>query len=552
MKRFSSILILGVVGLLTGCWETQVRSNSNDPLLRYHFAGMKSALQGTNGTRFQKIWALPETVALREEALTKLARAPFHILQSTLPSGSVHQGALIKPLLDDLLNNEHFAEVKVVSDKLEFVVAIKLPNDRLKVWDANLRKVAGDWGFAKPVPGDLSGPKGWETKTSGGQIAFSRAGDWTVIGFGTVPYLRLFSELVSEPAKSLALVGKLEGALLDLNADLPRLTKWMPMVADYPLAPAHLRVLGNGENLRTEVRLVYSENLQWRSEPWVLPKKAINDPLASFTMGQGFTQILGESKVARALGLKQFPNQFCLWSMQNDFPMTYLAFPVSNSTNFINNLAQTLPREASVIMPNHMGDFFWTSNRAEFSWRNLPFIVPRMYSHSEGNNHFAVTEIYPRPPLTNPPPPELFAEIQSKRNLVYYDWEMSQIRLFHANVLFQLYDIVNNRRPFDTNVVAQRWINSLGPSLGNTITEATMVSAKDIAIIRKSYVGLTAFELVTLARWINSKGFPFEYEPAPMIRKRPANTSNAAPKLGPTPPQGANPPLSKPRGVPGK
>ncbi|MDB6035110.1 MAG: hypothetical protein JWM16_5448, partial [Verrucomicrobiales bacterium] len=157
MKKLSAILLLGVASLLTGCWEKQIRSNPNDPLLRYHFAGMKAALQGTNGTRFQKVWSLPDTAALRDEALTKLARAPFHILQTSLPPGSQDEGALLKPLLDDLLNNEHFAEVKVDSDKLEFVVAIKLPNDRLKIWDANLRKVAGDWGFAKPVPGDLSG-----------------------------------------------------------------------------------------------------------------------------------------------------------------------------------------------------------------------------------------------------------------------------------------------------------------------------------------------------------------------------------------------------------
>jgi hypothetical protein len=145
-----------------------------------------------------------------------------------------------------------------------------------------------------------------------------------------------------------------------------------------------------------------------------------------------------------------------------------------------------------------------------------------------------MTEIYPRPPLTNPPPPELFAEIQGKSKLLYYDWEITQERLPHANQMYQLYDILNNRRPYGTNVTAQRWLISLAPQLGNTITEMSMTGPKEITLVRKSHVGLTSFELVTLARWINSKNFPFEFEPAPSVKRRPPGGKPAtnAPQKG--------------------
>jgi hypothetical protein len=109
----------------------------------------------------------------------------------------------------------------------------------------------------------------------------------------------------------------------------------------------------------------------------------------------------------------------------------------------------------------------------------------------------------------------LLAQISGRKNLVYYDWEITQERLVHARPLNQLLDIVNRRQFPRTNAPAQKWLRTVGSLLGNTVTEVTLSAPKELTLTRRSHIGFTGAELETLARWLDAPGFPLKFEPPP-------------------------------------
>lgn len=212
------------------------------------------------------------------------------------------------------------------------------------------------------------------------------------------------------------------------------------------------------------------------------------------------------------------PNQFCLWGQSYNLAVTFLSVPVASATNLANQLARSVPKVVRANLTNHVGSFVWVSNKSEILWQGLPFILPRLHPISDGGLEYLVAEILPMQPKKTSPPAELFHEFMNRTNLVYYDWEITGERLPHATQLHQLYNIINEWQIPGTNVPTQKWLLVAGPHLGNTVTELTVASPKELLLVRKSHLGFTGFELASLARWIESPGFPLGYEPPPLLR----------------------------------
>jgi hypothetical protein len=91
---------------------------------------------------------------------------------------------------------------------------------------------------------------------------------------------------------------------------------------------------------------------------------------------------------------------------------------------------------------------------------------------------------------------------------VYYDWEITEQRLTQWQVLSQLYQMAFDKPLLDTNAVSIRWLNSIKSGLGNTVTEITVTGPRQLTLVRKAPTGLTGFELVMLANWLESPKFP--------------------------------------------
>src|SRR5437667_12596239 len=124
MKTYVLVLLAATAMALAGCFDkprsagpstTRYSKSSgqsaNGPLYRSHFIGMFAVNQGTNASRLKEVWSLPASQDLRKQALDKIAKTPFQLWQKSLPAGAVDQPALIRPLLDDLVNSESYIEL---------------------------------------------------------------------------------------------------------------------------------------------------------------------------------------------------------------------------------------------------------------------------------------------------------------------------------------------------------------------------------------------------------------------------------------------------------
>ena len=151
----------------------------------------------------------------------------------------------------------------------------------------------------------------------------------------------------------------------------------------------------------------------------------------------------------------------------------------------------------------------------------------------------------------NPPPAELFAQFLGRKDLIYYDWEITQDGVLHARQMWQLLDILQHRNFPPDDAPTVKWLAEAGPLLGNTISEVSQSGPKELTLIRKSHIGLTGFEILALTRWFDSPGFPFSYEPPGKIkpRERPPETKTkgkaTAPRTNVVNPSGSVPPQKK-------
>ena len=72
-----------------------------------------------------------------------------------------------------------------------------------------------------------------------------------------------------------------------------------------------------------------------------------------------------------------------------------------------------------------------------------------------------------------------------------------------------------------------KWLAAAGPKLGETITEITTVSDRELALTRRTPIGLSAIELYLAANWLQSTNFPAL---PPITLSPPVRTMPSAPK----------------------
>jgi len=99
-------------------------------------------------------------------------------------------------------------------------------------------------------------------------------------------------------------------------------------------------------------------------------------------------------------------------------------------------------------------------------------------------------------------------------------------------------------RAIPNHLLGQRWLTNAAPHLGNIVTAITYVSPTELKLVRQGHIGLTAFELTRLARWLDMLDKPANYGrlPTPSQRRAPAvppaNTPPDSTKPSAQPPTG--------------
>ena len=483
---------------------TQASLPAPDLIARVHFAGAEQISADTNAIAFTNLWCSPEAQALREQTLNKLSRAPYNWFKSKMPSGMDDGAGQLRPLLDDLLGAEWFLQIRdATNGSPEFALAIRLDASRAQLWQTNLGNVLEAW----TVMSVEKIQNGWKLKKHlpPNLIRFVRVGDWVVFGLGQDKLL-LNDELVRRVLAEKRPAPAEKNNWLTVDLDWPRLARWFPSLSAVDLPETRWQAVGRDGNLHLDGRLIFPQPLAMTLEKWRMPTNTIHQPFISFTAARGIAPWLEKQNRAQPYEVSPVPNQVFIWAMAQMPLQTFAAVPVPDAgkalTQFEQKLSAHTNWQSHLIMSLTMQV---TSNR--ISWLGLPFIVPSLEALHEPTGDFLFAGVFPNGPKTRPLLPELFLRL-AQSNLVYYHWEITANRLKQLPNLTQLALMVTRHRQLDAQSAAAKWLDRVGPTLSNTVTEVTQTAPNELTFTRKAPGGLTAVELTALANWLEATNFP--------------------------------------------
>jgi len=536
MKKFVVIVAAAVaLGALVGCLDQGTGSATNKgPLLRYHFAGRANIGKDGTATLLREIDAMKESTALRTHFAHKLGAAMSGVWKADLPPDAAPQPELLRPLIEDLTTAESLVEIRGPVGQAEALIAVEIGDERGGIWDTNLAQLARAWKLGTPAPVTVEGVKGWSVRRAQAPnvLQVFRVGKWTVVGLGQ-ERSALIATALQAATKSSRPVPALN-AILDVKADLPGLKKWLPVFDRYTLPPVHLTMSGRAENVRTEMKLMYSQKIPWKFETWKFPTNLISEPLTSFTAAQGLRPILEKVEGFPDLGVA-LPNQFCSWGVFHQYGHSSFAFPMPNASNALFVASQKFPDFMKRYFENPLGQFVYVAEKSELVWGGtLPGFSPTLAATQSPEGEFIYARLFPLVGKQTPPPPDLYKQVIGRTNLLYYDWELSSNRVAIGRQLYQLRNIGDRRPPPSIETPSQKWLEAIAPKLDNSVTEVVMSSPQELTLTRKSRIGFTGIELATLSVWLESPTFPWEIElphkiPVGQLKANPGKSNAPSP-----------------------
>jgi hypothetical protein len=521
--RFATLIaIVAALACGVGCGKKESGAKTGpapaaDVLVRCHFVGSSSLASNTHAAKLKELWDLPEAGRLAGQTLQKLAHSPRVFFGDQITQDQVERGAaLLQPMLNDLLHQETFLQVRGPADKTaEWTILVQLPAERITVWRASLTELMQVWKLGAPMTNTLEGFPAWEVKRSSAPalIRCVEAGKWLALGIGQ-------NQLsgVNEAARRIKTGGRpiavASDYWLQTEMNLPRLREALGLSPAIKWPRVTLNVVGQGENLRSNMRMIFPEPVTGPLDPWLVPTNIINDPLISFTAARGTSPWLQNCAALQQLGLTTAPNKLFCWAqgrqpLEHDIPFqSFIAFPQKDAASKLENASGHVSSLFNTNWQSRgMTNVSWQADRHELLW-SLPFINPFLKPMEYGGMDFLVGGLFPPSPVTNPPPADLLEQLATQPRLVYYDWEISEARLHQWRIIAQLFAIIADKPQLTTNTAALPWLVAIESKLGNTITEITADAPAEWSLLRKSHIGFTGIELVALARWLESTNFP--------------------------------------------
>jgi hypothetical protein len=367
-------------------------------------------------------------------------------------------------------------------------------------------------------------------------MGVSQSKDWLLVEGGFSP-LDAHGKIFSDFRKKL---NKRAGKeLLTADFNLPSLAQlWSAEKFNH--AP-RVQVMASARKggLHSETLLDYPSDLGIQPEKWNVPSDLILDPLIGFTAIQGVRKELERSKWVQGLGLEKIPNQIFAWNRSSSPFAVWVAADVGNGGSAVTNIYEkVVPQLNQKLEGAGLGRILMHTNRTFVYWPGLPIIVPFIEPGKGKDSSFIVGGVFPMlEDKPKPAPKELFEQLNQK-NLVYYDWEITEARMGQYRPLWQLNYMLRNFVPISTSP-SENWIAAVGPKLQNTVTQATLEGPQRLKVVRQSQTGFSALELVLLAHLLDPNDI-------------------AAPGMaipGPAAPQGKRPaqsvPSRKPASAPG-
>ena len=531
-------LLTTVLGLQSAAAGESPAAPAPSPavLARWQFAGSAAVHADTNGQVFHAAWPHPLTQSLRRETFDKLAAA-LRRLASPGQSTNHAPDPLVRPVLDDLLSAESYAEWRgVAGQPLDWAWAFALKPDRTPACHTNLVAWmhAVQAGPVQPVT--IENGSGWQAGlgTILGPVTVLQAGDWTVIAGGGLSTARgLLGHIKStrRPAPSLAKVW------IAAELNLPRLAPWLNLAAPDRWPHVQWTLTGHGENLRSQARLGFKEPPLSALPDWRVPTQTIREdpariPLVGFAAARGLGPWLASTPVWKDLGLTVVPEQGYLWG-QSQLPFqTFYALQSPDLTNTLRQVAERLPALLGTNMQSRgTATIEFDPNRTEVAWKGLPIIYPSL--RPAPDPHYILGGFFPMAPVTNPPPAALLGQFVNRTNLLFYEWEMVGPRIPQYNILWQVANMAAGHPDFTPGSTARQWMSTIGTNLTESGTEIVLESPRVLSFKHTSPLGLNALGLVALSRWLDNPLFPSFARP-PSARPS-ARVPTLAPPRAPNP-----------------
>ncbi len=297
-------------------------------IARLHFAGTERILADATATNLSAIAALPETAALREQTFQKLAVAPYNFLRDRAATTN-NESALIRPLLNDLFRAESFLELKdSTNDVPEMVFALRLDDNRARLWRTNLAAVLGSWSGLPVTNMRAEGFDGWELRKhhDPNLFRFVRAGDWIVLGWGE-DTLHLQPAILQRIRQTKRPVDPDSENWLDAWADWPALAPHQLAPRSIELPAMRLKAQGRKDFVRSVLTMKFAAPLGLKLNPWRIPTNIIHDPIISFTATRGLAPYLNKSAEVRGLKLPPLPDQVFIWALAKGNPRRHRWLP---------------------------------------------------------------------------------------------------------------------------------------------------------------------------------------------------------------------------------
>lgn len=494
----------------TGLGQSGKESKA-ETLARWHFAGTRALSNIKDLTVLRDILALKESDELRNAAADGVAgQMAGALIHGGETNANAQLTALIKPLLPDVVENESWFELSGrTADDAKWFLAVKLSAERAGQWNKNLADLAAKAGM-QVSPADKGGS--WTARRDNYRLSVTSGKEWLLLEGGA-----------GQAGKSARIPksGGKEVLTADING--PGLAKLWKSERFQHAPRLSLAVSPRKGTLYSEMQIDYPQPLNITPEAWQVPTDLIHDPLIGFTAVQGISGTLAQSPLVKQLGAEKSPNQAFFWSQSSMAFTVFGATDVGNPAVVISNLVAHPP---AMLKDTLGGTMTVMTNRPAVLWRGLPVVVPFLEAGADGKSPYLVAGLFPvSSAKPKPMPTELLAQL-NKKNLVYYDWEITQERLKQWRPIWQFAQIIQGKM-FPPSA-SDRWIEAITPKLVNTVTEVTLEGPSRLKLVRQSQSGLTALELVLLAHWLD----PYD------VMERPPHNPNAprAPRRNPAVP----------------
>jgi len=505
------------------CWPVAAHAlGSGDGVaIQYYFSGASTLASNADFQEAKAIFTAPPAKGFRNFVLDRLTGVYWKALQF---DPNIDATNLLRPILDDLLLAESVGSFGGHdTNRMDFVLAAKLDAKAAGSWEKNLETALHGKGETWTEEG-FSGER-WN-RAGKGSLWILHARDWTLVGGGEdLPSVR--SGYLRSIKKDNRPITPTKDNWVSASVDWPLLANWVPGLSHSPvkLARTVAEVTASKERIHATIHVTYPQAVAWKGDPWRIPKGLVGGPLSSFTASRDLEPYLNGSDAMSHFSSDPLGSQLYCWALRSMVLESYAAWPVTDASNVVKKLGAEAPPALNPLLEARQHTHLsWVPSKNQLAWDRMAITAPILEAVHDTNGDFLLAKIFPMQPEVVPVSPQLFSQFEGHEDLIYYDWELTRLRLLQWRLLSELLPVfppspyqesplvpkaapnAKPRGPAKTPplslVATEAWLGSLVLPPGNTVTEITRTSPTELTVTRNSQFLFTGLEWVLLSHWL--------------------------------------------------